>query len=142
MSLLDDLHKKWDKNREHVSKEYARADAHTLEGLKALLTLHGGGCIAMLGFMQALLSKDKAHVFATFKFYGSNALLFFAIGLVIASLIPAARVLDINNTIGTYFNEKGHLWWDRTVYAFWALSWIAFVTALCFVGFGIQNALE
>jgi len=130
-----------DKNLDRIDAETLRADSHTTEGLKALITLHGGGCVAMLGFMQALLTKDKTSIFTAYKYYGENALLFFAIGLVIAALMPAARVLDAHHSIANLLGASGHHWWARASYALWGLSWVAFIIGLAFVGRGIDLAV-
>lgn len=117
-------------------KESPREDASTSEGIKALITLHGGGCVSMLGFMQALINKGSS--LGEFKFFGANALLFFAIGLVLTALIPAMRVLDVRNTM--YASNK-HLWWDHALVTCWVLSWVSFIVGLSFVGCGIQVAI-
>jgi hypothetical protein len=135
--ILDERDKKWDR----IDAETLRADSHTTEGLKALLTLHGGGCVAMLGFMQALLTKEKTAIFTAYKYYGENALLFFAIGLVIAALMPAARVLDAHHSIANLLGAKGHHLWARASYVLWGLSWLAFIIGLFYVGRGIDLAL-
>lgn len=141
MSVFQDIREAAEKKRERVKAEFSRADAHTIEGLKALLALHGGACVAMLGFIQALLAKEKAAAFAAFQLYAKNALLFFAIGLTLAALVPAARVLDIKNSIANIFGAEGHNWWDRAAYLLWGLSWVAFVVGLVFVGRGLDQVL-
>jgi hypothetical protein len=142
MNTIEKMIERREKRDNRIDGEVLRADAHTTEGLKALLTLHGGGCVALLGFMQALLGKDKAAIFSAFKYYGENALLFFSAGLAIAVLVPAARTLDAHHSIANILGAKGHNWWIRASYLLWGMSWLAFVVGLVFVGLGIDGAMN
>ena len=119
-------------------KEVARFDAHGLEGLKAFLSLNAGGCVAMLGFMQALILKGAA--FATFKPYGGLALCFFAAGVVFSALLPITRMLDSRNSIADLANRgAGHDWWTHATNALWVLAGVAFLAGLSAVGVGIAR---
>lgn len=58
-------HARADAKRDFSHKEEARIDASTSDGLKLLLALNGGACLAILGFFQALMSRDKALILAS-----------------------------------------------------------------------------
>jgi hypothetical protein len=122
---------------EALKRELPREDASTSEGVKALLAINGGGIVSMLGFMQALINKNGS--LASFKFYGCTAMLFFGIGVVLAALVPALRVLDVNNTLVA---KNKHYRWEYALYIMWALSVLCFIVAITFVGVGVQNAVN
>lgn len=119
-----------------LDKEIPREDASTSEGVKALLAINGGGIVAMLGFMQALIKQDTA--IRAFRDDGCTAMLFFAVGVVLAAIIPALRVIDINNTL---LSERKHPYWEWALYASWVLSVTSFIVATCFVAHGIRAAI-
>lgn len=138
MSVADELNKRAQLQQDQYYKEVARADAHRLEGLKAVLALNGGGCVAMLGFMQALLTKGDA--FNSFKPSGLLALAFFAGGLVLSTLLHVTRLLDVENTIKALLRRgEGHDRWGYLTAAVWALSGAAFLAGLVAVGVGMVN---
>ena len=134
--LRDTLGNVQRQREEELDRQIPREDAQVTEGLKALLAINGGGIVSMLGFMQALLSK--ANAFTTFKYYGTNALLFFVLGIISAALVPAFRAIYINSLL---FKWKYDWHWEICSYAFWLLSLIFFVAGVVFVGFGVQNGL-
>lgn len=132
-SMREDIDIAIKKGEELAKWATAREDASTSEGIKALLAINGGGIVAMLGFMQALLMKC---VFAEFAWYGKNALLCFATGIVFAALVPALRVADLNNTMG----GKGlHRHWEYCLYVSWFVSLGLFVAGAAWAGFGVDN---
>lgn len=90
----------------------------------------------MLGFMQALLAKGSA--FVTFKYYGSNALLFFVLGLITTALVPALRAVYINSLL---FDWKHEWMWEAGSYAMWGISLVLFIIGVIFVGLGVQIGL-
>ena len=139
MSYLPKEVREWQEEwKKTYAREKPREDASTNEGLKALLTINGGGIISMLGFMQALVGKSE-NVLSGFKYYGCTAMLFFGIGLGCAAMIPVFRVLDVNNTL---WGKQGHPWWEYALYVTWGISIVAFVVGATFVGQGIQKALN
>lgn len=84
-------------SKEFYARELPRADANASEGIKALLAINGGGAVAMLGFLQALVTKPI--IFAAFKYYGANALLSFSLGIFAGALVPAIRFVYIHRLI-------------------------------------------
>jgi hypothetical protein len=120
-------------HREYLKIHQPREDLNMTEGVKALLTIHGGGIIAMLGFMQALITKDA---FTQFKWNGQQALLFFALGLIAAALTPALRFIYVRALINDWKLEKI---WDYAALLMWNLSLAFFVCAIFYVGTGLNN---
>ena len=138
MTATEELRFRAQLKQEQYYKEVARFDAHGLEALKAFLTLNAGGCVAMLGFMQALISKGGA--FTIFKPYGSTALVCFAAGIIFAALLPIVRMLDSHNSIDVILNRApGHDRWGHVTSALWCLAGAGFIAGLIAVGFGISN---
>lgn len=121
-------------------------ESTTSEGIKALLAINGGGAVAMLGFMQALLQKNTSPgaiqtstVFADFKYFGANALLFFCIGIATAALIPCAKLVQIALERRSFDYA---IWAARLISLFWVISVLAFLVGAGVAGIGIDRALN
>lgn len=140
VGVLEELRAAQERAREarnlELDRHLPREDAQITEGIKALLAINGGGIVSMLGFMQALISKGEA--FKTFKYYGSNALLFFVLGLIATALVPALRVIYINSLLFDWTHER---LWEASSYAMWGISFLLFIVGVVFVGLGVQNGL-
>lgn len=136
MSLLEHLEQAKKERSEFLARQIPREDAHTVEGIKALLAIHGGGIVAMLGFMQALIKEPAS--FAGFKYFGANALLAFCVGIVAATLVPVFRVIYINALI---FGWKHDAAWEKGAFCMWGISLICFVLGAISVGLGVDRGL-
>lgn len=124
---------------EFIKINLAKEEANTSEGVKALLAINGGGIVAMLGFMQALILKPS--VFALFKFYGANAMLAFCAGVLFAALTPAVRVIFIKKLIAFQTEDIRHPGkWEMAVYLSWGLSLCLFLGGAFCASLGIQHA--
>jgi hypothetical protein len=143
-SALENIKKKWEpyirESKEFYERELPRADANASEGIKATLAINGGGAVAILGFMQALVTKSP--VFAAFKYYGANALLFFALGILAGALVPAIRFVYIHKFIESTDEKDYPAGWERAYKIMWALSLIFFVVGVSCAGVGIDHALN
>jgi hypothetical protein len=116
-----------------------REESNTAEGIKTLLAINGGGIVAMLGFMQALISKPAE--LALFKYYGANAMLTFCVGVLFAALAPAARVIFIRKLI-SYQSEDIEYprIWELAAYSCWATSLCLFLAGVVCASLGINHA--
>jgi hypothetical protein len=124
--------------RDWQTRHGPREEANSSEGIKALLAINAGGAIAMLGFMQALVAKPTASVFAGFKYYGANALLCFALGVFVAALVPAARFIYFNRLLVASKSAEA---WEKASFVLWALSLALFLLGISCAGRGIHIAL-
>ena len=127
-------------SKEFYARELPRADANASEGIKALLAINGGGAIAMLGFMQALVTKTS--VFTAFKYYGANALLCFALGIFAGALVPAIRFIYIHKLIDSTGDDDYPSGWERSAKVVWTLSLLLFGVGVACAGVGIDQALN
>lgn len=124
---------------EFMKLHLAREESNTAEGVKALLAINGGGTVAMLGFMQALITKPAE--LALFKYYGANAMLMFCLGILFGALAPAARVIFIKKLIIYQTEDVSYpINWERGPYLLWGASICLFIVGVVCASFGIQHA--
>jgi hypothetical protein len=141
--LLERIQKQQEEERqariEFMKIHLPREESNTAEGIKSLLAINGGGIVAMLGFMQALVSKPVQ--FALFTSYGANAMLMFSIGVVFAALTPAARVIFIKRLIAHQTDDSDYpRLLEQAGYVCWGLSLSFFLVGVICASFGIRHA--
>lgn len=139
-NALKELEPQIQASKEFYARELPRADANASEGIKALLAINGGGAVAMLGFLQALVTKPI--IFTAFKHYGANALLCFALGIFSGALVPAIRFIYIHKLIESTGDDDYPAGWERSAKVVWMLSLGLFGVGVICAGLGIDRALN
>lgn len=139
---LSDIHARAEAKRDFSHKEEARIDASTSEGLKLLLALNGGACLAILGFFQALMSPGKSAVLAAFASPGVAAMCCFAVSLVLAAALPVIRTLHLRSNLHNALknNLMGDTGWTPVAFAVWWTALACLAAGLGFVGYGLMVA--
>jgi archaellum biogenesis protein FlaJ (TadC family) len=105
------------------------------ELVRALLIINGGGAVALLAFLQAIWSSDKAVAKSVVI-----ALVVFAIGAALAAAFHLFR-----HQASWYQQSDEHAQWEkfRRFYLLSAsLSLVAFVVGVAVVATGVWNALH
>jgi hypothetical protein len=138
-----EMRRKHDEERqariEFMKIHLPREESNTAEGIKSLLAINGGGIVAMLGFLQALITKPVQ--LALFTYYGANAMLMFSIGVLFAALTPAARVMFIKKLIARQTDAADFpRRLERTAYVCWGLSLFFFLVGVICASLGIRHA--
>lgn len=136
MGLMPTIEERRKEHSDYVARQIPREDANTAEGIKALLAINGGGVVAMLGFMQALIKEPDS--FVGFKYFGANALLSFCIGIVAAALVPVLRVIYVNALI---YHSPHDGKWEKASFGMWGFSLLCFIVGAICVGLGIDRGL-
>ncbi|WP_314435906.1 hypothetical protein [Massilia timonae] len=139
---LNDVTARAEAKRDFTHKEEARIDASTSEGLKLLLALNGGACLAILGFFQALMSKEKVPLLAAFAAPGVVAMCFFAVSLVFAAAIPIIRTLHLRSNLHNAMtkNLMGDTFWTPVAFSFWWIALACLAAGLGCTGYGLFAA--
>ena len=139
---MEDMHRLADAKRDFTHKEEARGDASASEGLKLLLALNGGGCLAILGFFQGLMTWEKARIMAAFATPGVAAMAFFAGSLALSATIPLLRTHHIRSNMHRALSERvvGDTRWTPIAITFWWIALLSFTIGLGCVGYGIHAA--
>lgn len=143
MSIFEDVKNQREKEEaariEFIKINLSKEEASTSEGIKALLAINGGGIVAMLGFMQALISKPAE--LSLFKYYGANALIMFVGGVLFAALTPALRVIFIKRVIRYQTEDiRNPSVWEWAAHCAWGVSLCLFVSGALCASLGIQQA--
>jgi hypothetical protein len=141
---LEDIRLRAEAKRDFAHKEEARIDSRTSEGLKLLLALNGGACLAILGFFQALMSPEKVAILAAFATPGVTAMSLFAVSLVLSSTIPVIRTLHLRSNLNNAMtkNLMGDTAWTPVAFSLWWLALLSLATGLGFVGYGLSVAAK
>ncbi|MEM5312337.1 hypothetical protein [Paraburkholderia sp. JHI869] len=121
---------------DHMLARRAELNDFATQSAKAASILNGGGAVAMLGLLQALVLKvDQFHAFRPF---GLIALGIFIAGAVASGLMFVARWVHAG-----WLGREGRFAERRATQWMWVIFWLmwtphfTFIIGCCAAGFGI-----
>lgn len=106
------------------------------QSAKASAILNGGGAVAMLGLLQALVQKQAQ--FVSFRPFGLLALAIFVIGALAVPLMFIARWIQAGWLDASGGDERARFWIWIAIVLMW-LPVVAFLLGCVAAGIGIDR---